>query len=558
MHKTNVLLVILCSLQVFAQNSFDTKISKTQKLLNSVETGKHIFRQDIKLVSDGLLVYTFHQEDLKGKGKEITYRFSLSDIDQNTVRSITNKDLIKVQLLVAGKQKLIQVISDGGDKITYTNELSFYAKNSNNGNDIEQSIKALIPEAVALEEKRLSLNSYDDHLKWLSENITDVELSSKQVVQKLEIDSKYKGHLSFNQSTNVKSKSISKAYEFNLATLNPNALEYKISGDELIISIATRRGIKSIKYIENGVQKSYTDAVKIYAKSIINGKDLAKVLKAIIPLAEKTFNNHKPTITSASEMISFLNKNISEITTSEETLAQSLTLSKNVTTYKLVETHPDKTIDCEYQFNFADINANNIDYGTSKDRLFVILPVKKSVKFIRNYKDNEIQNYINSTKLYFNTIEDAIIAKKVLQDLVKLFEEKVNAQSYKFSSIDSSISDIKKHLSKVIIGEDTYDVFLELTDSATNTLKLTTVFSNLKKSKETILEFSPKDINIKNIGIVVSGKRVWTELNTKHLEKIIKMYVDGEIKPYTYKAIIEVKGIESARTIVDIFKNIKQ
>ncbi|WP_332243904.1 hypothetical protein [Flavivirga spongiicola] len=557
MKSINTLPFLLFSFQLIAQSNLSIQVDQIQDLLNTVETGKLTFRQHLKLSSDGLLTYTLQQEDLKGKNNETIYHFSFSDIDINTVRSITHKDLIKVQLLVASKQKLIQVISNGGDQITYTNELSFYAKNSNNGNDLENAIKTLIPHAITLEEKRLSLTSYEDHLKWLLENITDIELPNKQVVQKLETDSKYKGHLTFNQSINIKNKSTSKLYKFNLATLNPNAIEFKISGNELGISIAIRRGIKGIKHIENGVQKNYTNTLKLYARSITNGKDLLKVLKAIIPLAEKAFNKHKPKITSAPEIISFLNKNVSVINTGEETLTQSLSLNKNVTTYQLVETDPDKSTEYEYRFNFADINANNIDYGTDKDRLFVILPAKKLVKFIKYYRDNEIQNYINSTKLYFNTIEDAIIAKKLLQDLAKLFEDNLSAQTHKSDSVNASVLEIKKHLSKVSIGEDSYDVFLELKDSKTNTLKLTTVFSNLKKSKETVLEFSLKDINDKNIEIVVSGKRVWVELHTKYLEKVIKVYVNGQIKPYAYKVVMEVKDIESARTITAIFKNIK-
>ena len=65
-------------------------------------------------------------------------------------------------------------------------------------------------------------------------------------------------------------------------------------------------------------------------------------------------------------------------------------------------------------------------------------------------------------------------------------------------------------------------------------------------------------INIKpeNCSIQVRGKQVVAELNTKHLEKIVKTYVDGEIKPYQYKIGIEAKGIEEARQIVAVMENL--
>lgn len=546
-------LFFLCNQSVQSQSNFESKVNKVESLLTTVETGKLTLRQDLKLASDGLLVYTVHQENTKGKGTEVIYRFSFSDIDLNTVRSITNKDLIQVQLLVASKQNLIQVTSNNGDKIAYNKSLFLYAKNSNNANDIVEAIKALIPEAKKLEKNRLALKTYQDHLKWLLENIQDVELPNKQIIQHLEINSTFNTSIIFNQSIHVKSKSVSNVYTFNLATLNPNAITYKISGNELIISAATRRNVKCIKYITDGKQKNYVDDIKIYANSITNGKDIFKVLKATIPLAKERFKVSRPEVLSISQSIGFLNKAMENVTTIETRLTQSLSINDNVTTFKLTELDPDKSVDYEYNFNFADVNGNNIDYSGIKDRLFVTLPTKKAVKFIRNSKNSESQNYTNKTIFFFNSIEDAVIGTEALQNLVKLFEGKISTQSYTYTSVRAAIADIKDKLSKVEIGEDVYDVFVELLDPNTNTLKLTTVFSNLKKSKETILEFSLSDINTKNIAIVVSGKRVRVELNTKHLEKIIKTYVDGEIKPYRYKVEIETKDIESARRIANIW-----
>ena len=113
-------------------------------------------------------------------------------------------------------------------------------------------------------------------------------------------------------------------------------------------------------------------------------------------------------------------------------------------------------------------------------------------------------------------------------------------------------------MQKVKIGDDTYDVFIELDDLNTKNLKFTSIFSNLKKSSETIQEFSLSDINPKNCSIQIKGKHVIAELNTKHLEKVVKTYVDGQIKPYQYKISIEAKGIEEARDIISIFKTLAE
>ena len=206
--------------------------------------------------------------------------------------------------------------------------------------------------------------------------------------------------------------------------------------------------------------------------------------------------------------------------------------------------------------NFADINGNNIDYDGQKDLLFITLPTKKSVNFIKKIKDGELQNYTKECKIYLNSIEDAILATKALKQLNTLQEQKMKSNTTQISNLKQAVDKLNQLLQKVNIGEDNYDLFVEITDEATRSIKLTSTFSNLKKSVETVQEFSLNDINPKNCSIKVKGKHVIAALNTQHLEKIVKTYVDGQIKPYQYKVGIEAKGIEAAREIVTIVQSI--
>lgn len=138
-------------------HSYGQSLTTIEEVLNTVEAAKATYRQNMKQLDDGLVQYSVVEVDSKGKETETMYRFSLSDIDDNTVRSMTKKDIITVQLLVEAKQKLIQKITDGGDKISYESELEFMATNAENGSQLEKAIIALIPGAVAYDQKRLSL-----------------------------------------------------------------------------------------------------------------------------------------------------------------------------------------------------------------------------------------------------------------------------------------------------------------------------------------------------------------------------------------------------------------
>lgn len=551
MYKNNIKLILFIFSIGFPPMVFAQDLGKLQEHIKTVETGKLIYRQTIKSIDEGLVQFSVTEIDVKGKENEIVYNFNFADIDKNTVRALTKKDVITVQLLASGKQKLIKATSDGGDKVTYLNELQFYAADSENGNELEKNTKALIPEATDLEKKRLSLSGYEEHLKWLLENINDVELSKSEIIQKTSAPKELVGKFILDRTINAKSKTKNELRELNLSTLNPNSVAYRISGEEFLIKVTTRRNIKGIRYFEDGEQKNYMDELVLYAKSVTNGKDIFRVLKAIIPLAETAFEAKKPNISSSENALKYLNSVIADVSTNEETLSQNLSTTSGITHFKLTETKPNESTEFEYQFNFADINANNIDYQGQKDRLFVTLPTKKSVKFIQTKKNGALENYGHGTTIFFNSIEDAIVGTSALKALAENFEKKLEDRQYNYTSLNQAISDLKEQMVKVKIDEDNYDTFIELLD--TNTLKLTTVFSNLKKSQEVIQEFMLKDLNDKNINITVSGKHVGVELNTNHLEKIVKTYVDGEIKPYRSKIGIEVPSIENARQIAGIF-----
>ncbi len=533
------------------------ELELVQNHLNTVETGKVTFRQELRSLDDGLVQYSLVEVDTKGREKEIQYIFGPSDIDQNTVRALTKKDVIIVQLLVSGKQKLVQMVSNGGDKLAYTDKLQLYASDSENGKQLEKAVKELIPVAIKKEGKRLALSSFGEHMDWLLENIADVELPSKQIVQKTST-SDIPGQLFLEQFLNTKSKTRSQSYQLNLSTLNPNSVGYKITGEELVVSVGTRRGIKGIKYSEDGEQKSYTNTLRLYAKSITNGKDIYKVLKKVIPLAEEAFENNRTDVSSAPKALKFVNAVASEVSISKGSITQNLSMQENVAQLKQTFAEPEKSTEYLYQLNFGDINANNVDYDGQKNLLFTRIPTKKSVKFVKVIKNGELQNYDKDTKVYFTSIEDAIVGTEALKTLANLQGEKMGNISYSSSTTSEAVEKLKTLMQKVKIGEDGYDLYIELIDAKTNTLKITTVFSNLKKSTETVQEFSLNDINPKNCTIKVKGKHVVAELNTNHLEKIVKTYVDGEIKPYQYKVEIEAKGIEEARQIVGTIESISE
>lgn len=530
-------------------------VNAISETLKTVEASKVEYAQNLKLNSTNYVDYTLTEVDTKGKTEETTYNFSFSDIDINTVRAFTKKDVILVQLMVKAKQNLIKKTENNGEKVSYVDNIALYAKNIDNGRDIAEAVKQIIPINETLEKNKLALSSYKDHENWLVQNIQDVDFTKTQFVQKLDAGTASNGHLKLNTTINSKSKTTNYEYEFNLATLNPNSLNFKISGDEFYIEASNRRNIKVIKTFKDGTQENYTNKIRFYSNSIENAKDTYKVLKAIIPLAEEAFLKSKPNTAATQNAYKYINTAIQNVATNDETYTQNME-GDCVSKITVKETNLKETAENIYSFNFADINLDNIDYNSSKNQLYVEINTKKQAKFIRHLENNELQNYTNSFKLYVGSIEEAMITKEALQNIVKNCED-VTAKT-NFGSISSALDALKKEVALVKVGDDNYDQTFEVVSTSPYIVKLTSVFSNLKSSKETIYEFGLGDINPKNIAITTSGKYAMVELNTKHLEKIIKTYQDGEIKSYAYKIEIQATDIENARRIANLLEFVTQ
>ncbi len=546
--------ILLSPLLLMSQN-FKESINAIATNLETVEASKMQYSQELKDISSGYALATITEIDEKGNTEVVNYEFSFSDVDINTVRTITKKDLIQVQLLTKGKQKLIKKIEDGGDKVSYVDELYMYAKNIDNGRAIVEAIKQIIPVNEAIEKNKLSLTTYEDHLQWLIENVAEVDYLKKQYAQKLSNDGKLNGYAKLESTESAKSKSKSMAYEFNFAVLNPNSVNFKIRSDEFFIEVENRRSIKSIKTFEENIQGNFTNSLAFYASSVENGKDIYKVLKAIIPLAEDAFLKSKPNTATKSSAIGYLNKVIASIATEDKAISQSLK-DDCVTDFTQKITTSKGEDDNVYTFNFIDINKDNIEYDSQQDLLFVELFTNQKKKYIKHTENGELQNYNNTIKLYVNSIEEAMIVREAMQSVI--VQCKSSVKDYASLSEAQCISQLSQAVGIVKINDDNYDQTIEVIDDEAKIVKFTKIFSNTKKSEEQVFEFGTKDINPKSIEMITSGKNVIVEMSTKYFEKIVKTYEDGEIKSYGNKISIEASTIENAREIVSLLQIITQ
>jgi hypothetical protein len=546
------LLLFIAFFSINAQ-SIQTQISEISNLLQTVQASKSTLSQSLKGIGSDYVELEITEIDTKGREERVKYQFSFADIDINTVRSVTKKELIQIQLLVKSKQKLIKKIEVGGDKTSYIDETQIYAQDIENAREIVEAVKNTIPISESIEDKKLSLNTYKDHLNWLKENVNDVDYPDTQYVQFLSNDSKENGYATLVVKEQAKNKLLENTYQFNFSLLNQNSVDFGIKGDEFYIEVSTRRGVKAIKTFEGNVQDNYNNSIKFYSNTIENGKQIYRVLKAIIPLAEEAFKKNSPNFSSRAKAVDYLNGVISAINTENESITQTIT-DACVSTFERTSQSDKDTESHSYVFNFIDINPNTLDFDAQRDLLFIELNTNKESKFIKHTENGELKNYESGFKIYVNSVEEAINGLEAIKKINETCKNKTSNNSE--LSENEAIKKLSEIIGVVSINEDTYDQTLEILDAKTNQLKLTRIFSDTKKSKEEIYEFGYKDLNNKSIEMQTKGKNVQVIFASKYLEKIIKTYVDGEIKNYSNKITIEAKSVENAREIVALLKAI--
>ena len=544
-----IFLSISCTYFAKAQ-SFSSVVAGMQAVLQTVENNKNQITQTLKEKEPGVLLYTCTTTTIKdGKSQQEVYEFNMADIDINTIRAFTNKDVIQVQCLVAKKQKFIKKTTDNL-KSNYEQEVFFYAKNIDNGRELVDALKGLVPISENIIDKRLSLKTYQEHLNWLVANITQVNLLDKQYVQKLTSSSKIPGRLEFIVDQVSSGKSVNSSFQFNLANLNPNSIFAEVKGDVIVLHVETRRKLDVIKAFATTVQKDYVNNFDFYCESVEKSRDLQKVLKQAVLLSEDKIEAMIPKIKSVGEGIDILNSKIKSVTINEVTFTQQL-LGDCVLSFTKKEATPAKMTDNIYQLNLRDLGKNLIAYNTEGKNVVINCKTKAGSKFIKFTENQVLKNYTNLIEFQLGEVEDAIVCRAVLERLVELCE----AQEIRVSgSKKELLAQIKNSITKVTENKLTYEQQLELKDDPILQFKSTEIGE--KSSKLKVYEFNINDINPVTVAFNTSSTAVYVSLSTNYMEKIIKYYEDGAIKNYQNTFAIQTSTIEEARLLSEMLKRI--
>ncbi|MBB6610150.1 hypothetical protein H7F15_03790 [Pontibacter sp. Tf4] len=539
--------LLLCAQVSFAQTEDLRKVSTDLKgKITEVQTAKIKYQQQLNFKEPYLLQYEFTQTDEKGKAVTYMYEFNMADLDPYAVTEVTQKDKLLVKATVRNNQKLIKVYKDR-EVQPYVSSVELISKDIDNARALKELLKAGIPMAEKLMEKKLKLTTYDAQVDWLTQNVKPVELGDK-IYKQAFAKGDHVGTIRFQNTEVDKQKSEDHVYTFNLADINPNSIKFKISGNQFIVGFETVRDQKVVKYTKNSAPGNFTNQVSVVVNNVEDARDLKTVLNLVIPQAQEKVKAAMPAVANQQEALKLLSSFIKPVKYGELTIEQTINAGC-VATLQQVSQTAGKTEKEVYELNLMDLNENLLDYSISGQKMSIEVKVKDKAKLVKYSKDDVLKSYNDDVKIY---TEDVEVARRLAHVLGKAIVGCRDNYKMQFSGkAPDKVKWLISNIGELSLDGKTVTQKFALVDAADiNKLKYTTVESDSKKTVEEIYEFNLTDINPKSVNYSVKGTWLSVTMETNFKDKIIKYYKDGKIQAYTNTVEIKLNDTEKARNVI--------
>lgn len=547
--------IFFASTQTFGQVSeLATLIDKLHGTFTKVESAAKTYEQEIKLLQNSTLTYSYNQTDQKGARTVFSSDFNLADIDPYAVRQETQKDIIFVVLAARNKQKLIKTVKDGKTQ-SYDDELRIHAKDADHAKAILEIIKKCIPLGEKITAGKMKLTGYENMRQWLEENIKNVNVGTKSINQTLKEQSSPASFKLLQVESDGKA-SHQEEFTFNVADINLNTLVFKISGSTFALKFEMLEQLRSVSVSRDGAVKPFADEVTIYTNGVDEARDMKTVLTMMSPLAQAKVKGDMPALKNKSQSLETIVSVVKDLKIKDKVFTQSIT-PKCLATFITTEQTTKATVKDAYEFNWMDVNPNAFKLQVSGEKMQIELPMVDKKKLIDHYKDDKIAGYESEATIF---VEDIEMGRRLRYSIDKAIEYCKSMYKDPFPATTKGMIDwMKQTVTEVTVEQTTRKQVFELAEEGNeNKIKLTTIEIKASSSLEEIFEFNLSDIDPRTVDFEVKGKWLYVKFETNFKNKIIKAYKGGKIQPYIYSLEIAVKDVETARGLIGALKKFSE
>lgn len=388
--------------------------------IGTIRLNENRFEQRFK--TEALPSVTYEVTDSE-EGDLFSYTFNVRDLNSASVGFDTRREDILVEVKTTGNRKLIQS-SENGELGNYESKLEIRAEDIETARLISQAMRRMIdlvqaqPNEDTKQVEGLSLTGIIDLLQ---EKITNVTVNEDTYKQSLEVNDELESLVTFNFQDLGKDDQYQ--YNFNLADLNLGTVSFNTRGKEVMINLETRLEKDMIQELKNGTPSGYEKKLDIKATSIDEARSTIVAIKKAIELSSEQspnpFNRMYPD-PNQEQARSYCQEQIQKVVIGEDAYEQSVSFdAENPCLTTLTVQDLSKGDEYEYVFNMADMNAYNIDFESSSNKLKVVMEARGGKDLIQIKENGEVDGFKDDFSFYASNIEQAkglVIALRFLAE----------------------------------------------------------------------------------------------------------------------------------------------
>src|ERR1035437_958957 len=248
--------------------------------------GSDIYKLDFSSIStDPLKVkYVHGKTDVKGISVGQSFEFYAYMLDPGTIKIGSSGKYLNVEASVSNKKPFVKVFKEDKQQ-AFAEDIEIMAFDARQAQDIAEAIKYL---ANTSKPKERTWGDKQSAMKFVMENIGDLKSEGKEVKQKIELTDNDPCKVSYTvSSSDDKGKTTDEIYEFTLNDLNKLMVDFKVSGQNVLVTLTCKNKEKLVKVYKNGTQQAGGTDIEIATNDVETAKNIAEAFKSAITQCEK-------------------------------------------------------------------------------------------------------------------------------------------------------------------------------------------------------------------------------------------------------------------------------
>jgi hypothetical protein len=496
-----------------------------------------------------LVTLNVKKTDQKGTTTDEKYEFNVLDINKNLLVVKISGVQLSVSIETSGNNKYIKYTKNN-EQQSYTDDLEILAQDIDNARKIIAAFGSAI---VKSKSKMPEFNSLQQALDFIKNSTIEITTDAKPLKQKIDFTQEEgtKTKLSIIE-TDSKGNSIENLYNFYLAHLEINSLNFKVSGKKISILCNTSNKIKLIKYEKDNFIQNFQNDIEILEPDIETTREVIEAFKYAVKYSE-----WKPVAwKNMSEANAFLKNTVKGENIGTDQYKLNFEGNENEPFFsKYVKSKTDAkglTVEQSYEFYPYMLDATTTKIESSGKYLIINVKVSNKKSFVKVYKDGKQQSYDNELEIMAFDAKQA----RDISEALKYIASNGKPKDKNWSDKQTAMDFVKENVGSFKNDEKEIKQKLELVNNDPCKISFTVnTIDDKGKTTEEIYELGLSDMNKMMVDYKISGKNVYVTLVCKNREKLVKVYKNGAQQSYGADLEILEDDVNTAKNIADALKS---